>query len=459
MEHYGFISLVPVICVVILVFLTKRTMASLITGSLIGAVILYGGSFFMEWINAIYAVLSNGTWQWLFLVCGLFGCCVGLFEASGGAMGFSKTATRICKGKKQSLFMTWILGIIVFADDWLNALAVGAAMKNVTDKFNVPRELLAYVICATGSIVCTLIPFSTWGVFMAGQLETNGVAAEGEGFAMYLQTIPYIFYALIGLILVPLYIAGIIPHFGPMKKAEKRAENTGQILPESMIGMMAAYREEAAEEEAEEGGKPKRAMNFLIPLAGLAIVTTITAEMLYGIFTCFALCAILYFPQKLLTMNEFFDAMIAGFKDMLGVIGIISSAFILKEMNNVLGLPAYVIGLVQDSLDPRLLPVVAFVVVGLLCFAAGNFWGMLAIAFPVIIPIAAALDANMILTSAAMISGCVFGSNACFYGSEVSLTCKVTDIQNQDYAKTALPIIAIPVIGSIILYIVFGYML
>lgn len=457
MDNYGIISLVPVLCVIVLVFLTKRTMASLITGSIIGAVILYGKDFFLNWLDAVYAVLSDGTWQWLFLVCGLFGCIVGLFEASGGALGFSKTATRICKGKKQSLFMTWILGIIVFADDWLNALAVGAAMRNVTDKFKVPRELLAYIIAATGAVVCTLIPFSTWGVFMAGQLESNGVAAAGEGMSVYIQTLPYVFYAIFALILVPLYIIGIVPHFGPMKKAELRAENTGQILPDSMLGMVKAEREAAAEEDEAEG-KPIRAINFLIPLAVLVVITIFTKEMLYGIFGCFVVCAVMYFPQKLLTMEEFFDSMISGFKDMLGVIGIISAAFILKQMNNALGLPAYVIGLVQDSLDPRLLPVVAFIVVALLCFAAGNFWGMLAIAFPVITPIAMALDANLILVSGAMISGCVFGSNACFFGSEVSLTCTTTQIQNQDYAKTALPLIAIPFILSIIFYIIFGYM-
>lgn len=454
MDNYGFISLIPVICVVILVFVTKRTMASLLTGSVIGAVILYGKNFFMEWINAVYAVLSDGTWQWLFLVCGLFGSIIGLFEASGGALGFSKAATRLCKSKKQSLFITWILGIIVFADDWLNALAVGAAMRNVTDKFKVPRELLAYVICATGAVVCTLIPFSTWGVFMAGQLESNGVAAAGEGMSVYIQTLPYVFYALIALLFVPLYIAGVIPHFGLMKKAELRAESTGQILPDSMIGMVKAEREAAAEEEQ---GKAGKAYNFLVPLVVLAVVTTITKEMLYGIFACFVVCALMYFPQRLLSFADFCNSMVSGFKDMLGVIGIISSAFILKQMNNALGLPAYVIGIVQDSLDPRLLPVVAFIVVGFLCFAAGNFWGMLAIAFPVIIPIAVALDANLILVSGAMISGCVFGSNACFYGSEVSLTCSTTQITNQDYAKTALPVIAIPTVIAIVLFVIFGY--
>ena len=118
----------------------------------------------MKWIDAIYTVLGDGTWKWLFLVCGSGSCdIIALFEASGGALGFSRFATRLCKSKKQSLFMAWFLDLVIFADDWLNALAVGSAMRNVTDKFKVPRELLAFVICATGCSICALsVPFSTW---------------------------------------------------------------------------------------------------------------------------------------------------------------------------------------------------------------------------------------------------------------------------------------------------------
>lgn len=455
MDNYGLISFIPVVCVIVLVFVTKRTMASLVAGSIVGAIILYGKDFFMKWIDAIYTVLGDSTWKWLFLVCGLFGGIIALFEASGGALGFSRFATRLCKSKKQSLFMAWFLDLVIFADDWLNALAVGSAMRNVTDKFKVPRELLAFVICATGCSICTLVPFSTWGVFMAGQLESNGVAAAGEGMTVYLHTLPYIFYAIVSMVVVPLYIAGIIPHFGRMKKAELRAQNTGQLLPDSMLGMVKAERESAAEEET--AGAKGKAINFLVPLLVLAVITTITREILYGIFACFIVCAAMYFPQKLIKPGEFLNCIVSGFKDMLGVIGIISAAFILKEMNNELGLPAFIIGLVQDALDPRLLPAVAFIVVGFLCFAAGNFWGMLAIAFPVIIPIAQALDANSILVSGAMISGCVFGSSACFYGSEVSLVCTTTQIQNQDFAKTSLPIYILPVAITLVLFVIFGY--
>lgn len=399
-------------------------------------------------------MLGSGTWQWLFLVCGLFGALTGVLELSGSAFGFSETAGKICKSKRQSLLFTWILGMVVFVDDWLNALAVSSAMRGVTDKFKVPRELLAYVVCATGAVVCCLIPFSTWGAFMAGQLEANGACAIGEGTATYIRTLPYIFYPICAQIVVPLYIIGVIPRFGSMKKAEKRALETGQTLLDSTYAIAQEKAVTAEQTSIKEKGK---AINFIVPMIVLAIITIITAEILYGVFAALICCAIMYAPQKLMSRNEFLSSMMSGFKDMMGVIGIITGAFILREMNNALGLPAYVLGVVQDSMNPALLPVVVFITVSALTFAAGNFWGMAAIAWPVIAPIGFAMGADTLLVAGAIISGTCFGSNACFYGSEVSLTCQVSEISNQDYAKTALPIIAIPFVLACILYIVVGF--
>lgn len=377
-----------------------------------------------------------------------------MLELSGSAFGFSEAAGKVCKSRKQSLFFTWILGIIVFVDDWLNALAVSSAMKGVTDKFKVPREMLAYVVCATGAVVCCLIPFSTWGAFMAGQLEANGAAALGEGTATYIRTLPYLFYPLCALITVPLTIAGIIPRFGAMKKADLRALETGQTLPDSTFAL-AQSKAVTAEQTAIQ--QKARAINFIIPMLILAVVTIITAEILYGVFAALICCGIMYAPQKLMTRNDFLSAMMSGFKDMMGVIGIITGAFILKEMNNGLGLPAFVLGVVEDSMDPALLPLVVFIIVSALTFAAGNFWGMAAIAWPVIAPIGFAMGADTLLVAGAIVSGTCFGSNACFYGSEVSLTCQVSEISNQDYAKTTLPIIAIPFVLACILYVIVGF--
>ena len=123
------------------------------------------------------------------LVCGLFGSLVALLQASRSVYSFTEVATRYANSKRKSLVTTFILGCVIFVDDWLDVLVCSHAMKGVTDKNRVPREMLAYIITAHGANVCVLIPFSTWAAFFAGQYEANGLCAEGEGMSMYLSLI------------------------------------------------------------------------------------------------------------------------------------------------------------------------------------------------------------------------------------------------------------------------------
>ncbi len=110
-------------------------------------------------------------------------------------MAFGRKALKLAKGPRSSLLMTFVLGLVIFIDDYLNALTVGETMKRVTDRFKISREMLAYVVDSTAAPVCVLVPLSTWAVFFGGLLVNNGVAAEGEGIQIYMQAIPYMFYA------------------------------------------------------------------------------------------------------------------------------------------------------------------------------------------------------------------------------------------------------------------------
>lgn len=451
MDNFGIISLLPVISVVILAFVTKRTLEPLLLGSIVGFVILHGAGFFMPWLDAVYAVMMDGTTVWIILVCGLFGSLVALLEKSGGALGFSDIATKAAKTRGISLIITWILGIIIFIDDYLNALAVGTAMRKVTDEYKVPREMLAYVVNSTGAAVCVLIPFSTWSAFMAGQLEASGVAEAGAGTAAYISTIPYMFYPWVAVLIVPLFALKILPRFGPMKTAEKRAEETGQLLPNSMLDK----EDEFAAAETME--KKPNALNFILPMVILAIVTVVTEDMLQGVIISIVTCGILYFPQKLMSLNEFCDSTLNGFKDMVQVLGIIVAAFFLQQANDALGLTPFVIDSVQSFLSPALLPAVTFVIIAFLAFATGSFWGIAAIAFPIIIPLAQSMDVSVFLASGAIISSAAFGSHTCFYGDAVTLSCASSQIQNMDYAKTSIPLIALPAVIGVILFLTAGF--
>lgn len=450
MEHYGVLSLVPVVVVVATALISKRTLEALGLGSIVGFIILNKMSFFPVWLDATLKVLTDSAWY--ILVFGTFGVIIALLEKSGGALGFSDLGSKLAKSRGSSLIITWILGMIIFIDDYLNNLGVGLAMRNITDKYRISREFLAYVINSTGAAVCVLIPVSTWGVFMATQYEALGVTVKGTGLGAYIASVPYMFYGWAAVLIVPLYALKILPRFGPMKTAEIRAEETGDVFPASFHVM-----NEASVTTDDENVKKSHALNFIIPMLALIAVTIYMQDILYGVIIGIVTCGVIYIPQKLMTINEFFDVSLEGFKSMTQVIGIVIAAFILQAANEGLGLTPFVIETVQPLISPHLLPLITFTVIAFLAFATGSFWGIAAISFPIIIPLAQTLDANVFMAGAAIVSATAFGSHACFYSDAATLTCAATGLQNIDYAKTSLPLLIIPTAISIVLFIVFGF--
>ena len=137
MENYGILSLLPVAVVIVLVLLTRRTASSLVAGTVVGAVLLYGTGFPKPWLDVVYGVMGSDLWIWLVLVCGFFGSLVSLFEASGGTQAFTTLAGKLCKGERSTLLGTWVLGMVIFVDDWLSILSTGNAMRKATDKLNI----------------------------------------------------------------------------------------------------------------------------------------------------------------------------------------------------------------------------------------------------------------------------------------------------------------------------------
>lgn len=443
MENYGILSLLPVAVVILLVFITRRTAASLLAGSVVGAFMLYGKSFAKPLIDVVYGVMGSDLWIWLVLVCGFFGSLVALFEASGGIFGFTAIAAKICKSERRTLFGAWILGAIVFIDDWLSILSVGAAMRKATDRFQIPREMLALISNSTASSVCVIVPISTWGVFMISQMVSTGVCTSEEGMMTFLHTLPMMFYPLMALLCGLLFSVGVLPKFGPMKKAYA----------------LARISDSAGDVPEQQEEKKGNALNFLAPVILITAITIATGEILYGTLLALVFCAILYLPQKLMTLNQYLDSVISGFKDMVGVLMIITSAFILRDINSLLGMPDYVIGAAKAAMNPNLLPAAAFLIVAALGVAAGNFWGICAISFPVIIPIAQALGGNILLTAGAIISATAAASHLCFFGSEATLACSATQIENVRYAQTAVPMLMVPVVLSALLYLGAGFLI
>jgi Na+/H+ antiporter NhaC len=455
---YGIISLIPIIAIVVLALITKQTFISIFVGVVVGFVILAGGNpleTFNLFLDGLYQVLMDETTVWVLLLCALFGSLIALMQDSGGVLGFANLAQRFIKGRKASVIGAWILGIIVFVDDYLNCLAVGAATRPITDKYRVSREMLAYIVNSTGVTVCAIIPFSTWGAFMSGQMEAAGMTGELSAFAAYTATAPFVLYGWIAVILVPFFATGILPLFGPMKEAEQRTLETGKVLSD----VSSAALIELPEEEKAFKGKKCRSINFIAPIIVVAILTITTEDIVIALFAAILLCFVMYLPQRLLSFNKFFDSVIKGMVDMFPVLILIIMAYTLMVVNDGLGLTDFVIQGALKALNPALLPVTIFVVISLLSFGSGSFWGLAAISFPIIAPLADALGANPFLCAGALVSAVCAGGHICIYSDTVILTSASTQVTPAEYFRTSLPFILVAYVISIIGFLVLGFIM
>lgn len=433
MESYGLLSLVPTLVVLGMAIVTRRTIESLMTGALVGLLMLEPTQVVSQGADILLAVLGNDVVTWIILVCGLFGSLIALLVKTRGVLSFGDTLTRRLHTPQQSLLATWCLGLIIFVDDYLNALTISASMKKITDRFNISREKLAYVVDSTAAPICILVPFSTWAVFFAGLLEDNEVT--GNGMSLYIEAIPFMFYAWIAAAIVPLVAIGVIPTIGPMKVAEARA-GAGQPIPDGIDDNAL---------EVEDDGKPRpHLVNFLLPIASLIFFTWyFDIDILRGVIVALAVTLVMIFSQRLLSFDETFDTALDGFKAMIMPLGTLVAGFTLKEVNDDLGLTEFVIAAVQPLMTPGMLPAVVFVTMAFLAFATGSFWGIFAVAMPIVLPLASSVDANLPLVIGALISASSFGSHACFYGDSTVLSAQGSGCTPMAHALTQLPYVLI----------------
>ncbi|MEG0391901.1 MAG: Na+/H+ antiporter NhaC family protein, partial [Anaerovoracaceae bacterium] len=385
--NYGILSLLPVAVVIITAIITKRALEPLILGTLVGYVIIAKEGFVVAYLDSLY--LELGESAYFVIVFGLFGIFIKLLEDANAISGFTKLGARFANNKKKTGILAWIMGIIFFLDNYFSILGAGVSNKNLADENKMSREMFAFSVNAVACSTCILVPLSLWGIFMGGQIETVLGLDSGAGLAEVMKAVPFMFFGWIMIIFVLLYQLRVIKPFGKMKEAEARAEATGKLLPEDL--------DESIIQSDEE--KPANSIiNFIVPMVALIGVTLFTKELTYGLIVGIVLCLVLYIPQKLIGFTQSFDSLCKGFEDMFVVTAIVISAFVLQNANDTLGLAPFVVDSVVGVMNAQLLPVIAFILLMVLGFVTGSFWGMAAVCFPIMLPLAETLDANIYLT-------------------------------------------------------------
>ncbi|GGE65915.1 Na+/H+ antiporter NhaC family protein [Shewanella carassii] len=452
------LSLVPPIVVLVLAIWLRRPILALIIGAVSGLLLLDPSQVLNNFADISLKVMADETIGWLILVCGSFGALIALLVRTGGALAFGRKALKLAKGPRSSLLMTFVLGLVIFIDDYLNALTVGETMKRVTDRFKISREMLAYVVDSTAAPVCVLVPLSTWAVFFGGLLVNNGVAAEGEGIQIYMQAIPYMFYAWLAVAMVLLVILGIVPAIGPMKKAQLAAA-AGSPAKEQTdfyeVQTSDEYAVRAMEEEFEQADKQGQLHNFLVPILLLVGFTVyFDIDVWKGLLATLVITLPYYAVQRLMPLSEMMDQMIDGFKSMLPAIGTVIAAFVFKDVCDQLLLPQYVIESLSPFMTPKLLPAVVFVAMAILAFATGSSWGIFAVTIPIVMPLAQSVGADIPLVIGALLSASSFGSQACFYSDSTVLAAQGSGCNLVSHAVTQLPYALIAAVLTFIGFII-----
>ena len=446
----GLIAIIITIGIIAGAIKTRRCVECMLAGSFVAAIFAYGTHCVSSWCVSLQEMLAENVW--VFLVCLLFGALIKQLTASRGSFGFSKYLGRLCSTERRTHLATFAMGIVIFVDDYLNILSIGACMKRIYDKRKLPREALAYVIDSTGAPVCVLIPISTWAVFYANLFyDQESVRSLGTAtaFGAYIKAIPFCFYPIITLIIVFLFCMGWFPKLGPMKDAYRRVAETGKVYSDHSNRY---NREDAEDEEGDDGN----IWYFIIPMTVLVALALITGDILSAVVVALAVCFGIYIPRHVMSLDDFMNNSIEGFADMLPVLTMLLITFVLKDICADMGMTEYIITRSERFLIPAVFPAMVFFLGAFLAFTTGSDWGMSSVITPIAFPLGSAISANPILIMAAIISGGTFGSHACFYSDATLLAAQSSGIDNMEHGLSQLPYALIGGVISVICFMIAG---
>ncbi|MDR3295118.1 MAG: sodium:proton antiporter [Clostridiales Family XIII bacterium] len=455
-SDYGALSLVPAIVIIVFALITRKSFSSLMIGAVLAWIVMFGVGAYGKIMDMVYGVVMDGDVQWTILLTGIYGALIFLLRASGGIDSFTNIVGRFATTAKRTMIGAWIVGLLIFIGDMLNIMAVGVTMMKLSDKHKVPREMLAYIMDSTAAPVAVLAPVSSWAAFFItvfmGQPEVSFDSASKV--ANYATLVPMLFYPMATVLCVLLLSIGVLPKIGAMKKAWERVASTGMIYSERS----AQYNKEL--ESAEPGKeKPKRIINFALPILVLLYCAIGQGDILMGSIFSTLTIIILVLAQRICTFGEVAQLCMDGFVSMMPMIIIVVGAFMARDSLVAIGLPAFVINSLEPVMSPALLPAITFAATATLSFVTSSSWGVPAVVVPIVVPLAAAVGAPIPLTLAAIVSAASFGSHACFYSDATVITSAIAKIENTEHAFSQFPYALMAAAVAFVAYLIGGFAL
>jgi Na+/H+ antiporter NhaC len=447
--NWGVWSLMPLVVTLVLAFFTRSALIAMLAGTFVGTLMM--GTVPGAGLNAIFqSSLGNGDFIWICEIVVLIGILLELFKRAGVLGELARRFSGGSGNRRVVEITAWGMGFII-VDDYFSPLLTGAVIRPMSDRVKIPREKLAFILDSTTATVCILVPFTAWGAYIASLIAAQGapIGSVEEGLAIFIGAIKYNFYPILMVLFTLLVCAGVIPDFGPMRKAERRAAESGQLIRAGAKPLITDDDHDAFKEV--EGRKPSLVLELLTPillligvgswsLVATGAVQIVEAFMLANVW----LFAVLGSKGRFQGIVEVGDTIVAGTKSVMAALLIIALAYSLNAVTTQLGVGQFIIDQFISGLSPNSLIVLVFLLTSAISFSTGTSWGAYAMMMPVALPVTFEMTAGEISplvyqTVAAIAGGGVFGDHASPVSDTTVLSSVGAGSDHIDHVVTQLP--------------------
>ena len=469
----GWLSILPPLLAIFLALIFRQVIVSLSLGIFSGALIFYNFNPLTALLRfadtLMLDVLIDKDHMFIIVFTLMIGGVVGVISANGGTIGLAQQITKFAKTARSGMISSWLMGIMIFFDDYANSLIIGNMMRPITDKLKISREKLAYIVDSTAAPIASIVIISTWVGYEVGLISDglNSIGSTQNAYDVFLSSIPYSFYPIAAIFFV--FLTSFMERdFGPMLSFERKARNSKIIIDSDEI-------------ENRNSEKPinvkwyNGAVPILVIIFGTIIglvatgVSSLNAEgiteyslqnimnhadsfssLLWASFIASLVAIIMTVLQRILSLNKVVEAWQKGIQSMLVAVLILVFAWAISSVTNDLKTADYIISLLSDTIDPRLLPAIVFIICAAIGFSTGTSWGTMAIVMPIVIPLtytvgnsfgleAESLQIVMYGVISSVLAGSVFGDHCSPIADTTILSSLASKCNHIDHVKSQLP--------------------
>jgi Na+/H+ antiporter NhaC len=446
---WGIWSLLPLLATLLLAFVTRSALIAMLVGVFVGTLML--GAAPGVGLNQLFqSSLGNGDFIWICEIVLLIGVLFELFKKAGVLVALAQRFSGGTKSRRGVEITAWGMGFVI-VDDYFSPLLTGAVIRPMSDRAGVPREKLAFILDSMTASVCILVPFTAWGAYVASLIaaQAGPVSSVEQGLAVFVAAIPYNFYPILMVLFTLLICTGIMPDFGPMRRAERRAAESGQLVrpgskPLADTGDYSLLTQNGS-------NSASLLMDLLTPIALLVTVGTwtLTATGSVKIVEAFLLAnsyliVVLAIRGNFGSVSELADLLVDGAKNVIAALLIVALAYALNAVTDQLGAANVIIDQFAGDLSSNSLVVLTFVITATISFATGTSWGAYAMMMPVALPVAYDFSSGEITpliyqTVAAIAGGGIFGDHASPVSDTTVLSSVGAGSDHIDHVVTQLP--------------------